>query len=1036
MTAFTPVGVEAQVKGLGSFLRDMGKMDNSIQDTADRSERGGSRIGKLGGKFASLGKAAATAAVTGIAAVGAITTAVGVGSLKAAIDYESAFAGVVKTTDGLVDEFGDLTEAGQEISDGFRDMAKEVPLAVEELLGIGELGGQLGIEKDNLVEFTEVIAAMGVSTNLTTEAAATGFAQLANVMGTTEKYGSSAFSRLGSTIVALGNSSATTESDILSFAQRMAGASKVAGVTDADMLGISAAFTSVGIQAQAGGTAVSKVFLDMNKAAFEGGSAMEIFASTAGIEADNFGAAWEEDAGAVFGEFVTGLGLAGDDAITILDELGIKDSQAVRAFLSLAGAGDLVTESMLTANEGWEENTALAIEAEQRYETTAAQFVLVKNSIKDMAITIGQALLPFLKKAIDAVKPFIDEFGRKLPDLLEKTLIPALNKIVSAFSNLFKRIQGQGIQALFTVFEDGSSILSAFFKELGLGEEAAQQIATTIINIGKAIGKFVGFIKANSDKIVKILKSIGKGIALAFAVQKILGPIKLIVAAIGLLTSPIGLVAAGIVLLAKAWTSNWGDIQGKTKAVMDELQPTFDAIREWVAEAIPVALQMLSDLWTNVLLPAIQAVAAFVQETLIPAFTRFVEFLSAVVTAVVQEVSAFMIEMFALVKAWVDENWPLIQETIDTVMTAIQTVIETVLAAIQAFWIEHGDAIMEAISTAWEFIKTTIEITIQTILAIIKAVMQAINGDWDAAWTTIKDAAGVVWEAIKVLLEAALNYIKDTVFPAAMSAIAALWDAAWEGVKAAALAVWDAIKSLISDAIDAVKDKIVEVLDATGIEWRDNWEDIKRNLEIAWTAIKLAVGEGADWIKDKIDTAVSFIKDKFAAAMDWIQDKAETVWAAIETAFDTGINAAKDALNAVIPGMQAAGAAIVDAVKEGISNAWGELVDWFGDKLDDLTDLLPFSEPKDPTSPLRGLAKAGQSIVGNIQAGLAEAMPGLQAMINTAIDPTQGPGATTIGGNVTNTTQINQIQVDSYPASQQSDQATFFDVSAALAAGA
>jgi TP901 family phage tail tape measure protein len=285
-----------------------------------------STLGKATSSIAGFGKAAVKTAAVGVAAFGTAIAGVGAVSVKAAIDFESAFAGVIKTTDGLADSItGELTPAGEEMQQQFRDLAKEVPVAVEELLAIGEVGGQLGIASENLIGFTETIAAMGEATNLTTEEAAVGFAQLANVMGTSQDQ----IENMGSAIVDLGNNFATNERDILSFASRLAGAGEVAGLTEADVLGISAAFSSVGIQAQAGGTATSKAIIDMNTAAIEGGETMEIFAAVAGIEAENFGAAWEEDAGGVFGEFVKGLGLAGDDAIAILDALEIKDSQAV-----------------------------------------------------------------------------------------------------------------------------------------------------------------------------------------------------------------------------------------------------------------------------------------------------------------------------------------------------------------------------------------------------------------------------------------------------------------------------------------------------------------------------------------------------------------------------------------------------------------------------------------------------------------------------------------------------------------------------------
>ena len=55
--------------------------------------------------------------------------------------------------------------------------------------------------------------------------------------------------------------------------------------------------------------------------------------------------------------------------------------------------------------EAWEENTALTNEASQRYETTASQLQILGNKIVDSAITLGDALVPALMSALDALEP-------------------------------------------------------------------------------------------------------------------------------------------------------------------------------------------------------------------------------------------------------------------------------------------------------------------------------------------------------------------------------------------------------------------------------------------------------------------------------------------------------------------------------------------------------------------------------------------------------------------------------------------------------
>jgi TP901 family phage tail tape measure protein len=103
---------------------------------------------------------------------------------------------------------------------------------------------------------------LGESTNLTGQEGAEQFAKFANIVGMSQDD----FSRLGSTLVALGNNMATTEADIMALAMRLAGAGSQVGLTEAQILAFSAALSSVGIEAEAGGSAFSKVMIGMQLA--------------------------------------------------------------------------------------------------------------------------------------------------------------------------------------------------------------------------------------------------------------------------------------------------------------------------------------------------------------------------------------------------------------------------------------------------------------------------------------------------------------------------------------------------------------------------------------------------------------------------------------------------------------------------------------------------------------------------------------------------------------------------------------------------
>lgn len=330
------------------------------------------------------------AAITGLGAAGLFVSK---GFIDVASSFETAFTGVRKTVELTEAEFAKLR--GE-----FKELSKTIPVSFQELSSIGEIAGQLGVEGvDNLKKFTETIAAISVSTNLTAETAATSFARIANVM----QLPLNEVDKMGSAVVDLGNNFATTEGEIVNFAERIAGAGNIAGLTTQDILAIGTAMSSVGIEAEAGGTAVQKVLLQMNTAVIEGNDSLKIFAKTSGLSSKEFVDAWEKDAGRAFSQFVIGLGDQGDNAVNTLTELELKDVRLVRAFLSLANAGDLVTESFKTSNKAWEQNSALVSEAEKRYATTESQVVILRNKFDALKDQMGQVLIPTFIKLIDVL---------------------------------------------------------------------------------------------------------------------------------------------------------------------------------------------------------------------------------------------------------------------------------------------------------------------------------------------------------------------------------------------------------------------------------------------------------------------------------------------------------------------------------------------------------------------------------------------------------------------------------------------------------
>lgn len=780
--------------------------------------------GFIGGATKALAKLGAAAAI----GIGAIS----VTSIKTAIEVESAFAGVIKTTEGLVDEFGILNKVGEDLRGEFRGLARDIPTDLPELMQVGELGGQLGIAKENLVSFTKTVAALGEATNLTREQAATAFAQISNIMGTSQED----FDRMGSSVVELGNNFATTESDIVNFAQRIAATGKIAGLTEADVFGIAAAFSSVGIQAEAGGTAVQKVLTEMTRAVADGGKSLDNFAKVSGISADEFKRAFEEDAAGAFTSFVEGLGEQGDEAFKTLAGLELMDQRLIRAFLSLAGAGDLLSETIASSNEAWGENTALAKEAEARYRTFASQLDIAKNIIKDVALSIGDALLPFLRDMLVAVGPVIKEFAEKLPELLETKVIPAIQGVIGVIKEIVDAIREGDFGEVARIL--GGHLRTMYSKALDwVGENIGPLVDAAAAFLKVWVADWVTWLTANIGPFAKDLgEKIRDWIAAATTwVKDNWGPIteKIgetltawaavaaewfkdnVVPKVAALGEKIRDWLAGAVTWVK---DNWGDIIEKAGAT---LQAWADAAVEWFK--------------TNVV-PAVAALGEKVRDWIEGAIDWAegqVAMLGANLGAVLEDVSVSAIEWF---EGTVEPAAIELGETFSQIVT---DAIAQAEAQMPAASVTFGETIRGMIRGSGEFLIENLPDMAANLGTIIGKIVQGAIGLFagSGTFTQMRDEMFLkIWEGI-ITGSAEDEALITSGFNALVDAVTSMWEAFIVAVtgdpdfKATLVSWWE---GLLDDALDFVVENLVP--------WSDlGWEivaGVLKGIDDAWEGFK------------------------------------------------------------------------------------------------------------------------------------------------------------------------------------------------------
>lgn len=466
----------ANIQRVSNSLNSLNSGGRNAQNVAAGVESRWTRTGKsmkdVGGAIDEITKPLQFAA--------AGTLALGVASGKAAMDYETAFTGVRKTVDGTEEQLAAVDK-------GLKEMSKTTPVNAAELANLAAVGGQLGIETgetgETILKFTKTMADMGAATNLTGEQGAAAMARFLNVMGESKDN----VDRVGSSIVDLGNRTATSEAEIAEMALRMGKFGNTVGMNSAQVLGYSAALSSLGIEAQMGGSAIGRTWLSIQEAVSGGGESLEAFAKYAGVSAADFKKQWSTDPSGAFNSLIKGLS-ATKDLTKALGDLGIDNIQDKQAVMALANGYDLMTDCLNRSSKAYEENTALTNEANAAYNTVANKLKMAMNAVTNAGIEWGNVLLPEVQKGAE----WIGKAGEALGNMSDegKRAYLGIGKTVLVTGALSKG--GAAIVKTIGGVAEGIGTLRGLFAGGALTGDAA----TAAVSIGKVSGAVGGLILA------------------------------------------------------------------------------------------------------------------------------------------------------------------------------------------------------------------------------------------------------------------------------------------------------------------------------------------------------------------------------------------------------------------------------------------------------------------------------------------------------------------------------------------------------------
>ena len=360
--------------------------------------------------FAKIGKSASKAALV----AGTALAAVGAASVKTAMSFETAMAEVNKTADfATQDGLGNLRKE-------LEDLSKTMPLAFEELADIAASGGQMGIAGENLAQFTETIAKMGIAFDISAGQAAESMGFIASAYQVPiEK-----LSEVGDAINEVSNNSGATADKTIDFMLRTGAAASNMHIAAEATAAMGAAIIDAGGSVEKSGTAVSNMLLDMANPEWLKDNA-NLFKEM-GVSTTEFANLVRTDGLAAFNLFRDSIIATDDPMSNLRDAFGAAAPHVQKLFDETSKFVPLLDAVGQGAEGAATHIGSLDNEYRVMADTSANAFILLQNSARLGAAAMGEALLPAVRDITDALIPMVQsvvDWVKANPELIKQIFI-------------------------------------------------------------------------------------------------------------------------------------------------------------------------------------------------------------------------------------------------------------------------------------------------------------------------------------------------------------------------------------------------------------------------------------------------------------------------------------------------------------------------------------------------------------------------------------------------------------------------------------
>lgn len=493
--------------------------------------------------------------------------------IRDAMRFESAMADVRKVVDGLDD-----AQAFKGMSEDILKMSTEIPMTAEAIASIVAAGGQSGIAKSELLDFTKSAAKMGIAFDITAEEAGDMMAK----WRTAFKMGQNDVVDLADKINYLGNTTAASAPLISDVVTRIGPLGEVGGVASGEIAALGASIVGVGVPSEVAATGIKNLILGMT--AGEGATKSQAGAFLAlGLDATEMAKRMQTDAkGAILDVMKALKNLEPHTQASVLGDLFGKESIAAIAPL-LSNLENLESNFDKVASKA---SYAGSMEAEyaSRCETAENSTQLFQNAVEYASTSMGQAFLPILKDVEKEFIPLVSETAKWVKE--NEGLVITIGGAVAGFIGLYVAVGV--IQMLMNTYNGIMAISRGIITActIAINSQKAAWIGQKIASIGAGLAQVAYF---------TILMTLRGAMMIATAAQWAFNA--------ALSANPIGLVIlaiAALIAIGVALYTYWDEVKAWFVLLWNDPSAAIDKFYQFVVDKFTALKDWLSGIWDGI----------------------------------------------------------------------------------------------------------------------------------------------------------------------------------------------------------------------------------------------------------------------------------------------------------------------------------------------------------------------------------------------------------------------------------------------------